>query len=436
MEYTQKLVYQSNYWYNDGLKKAKIRDMTGAVSSLKKSLQFNSENIAARNLLGLVYYGRGEVGEALVEWILSKNLQRSDNIAGQYIKRIQENPAELEAINQAIRRYNQSLIYCEQGGEDMAIIQLKKAVDTFPGFLRAHQLLALIYLHTEQYGKARQALKEANKLDTTNEITLRYMHELGKNRRAARSSAEKEKKSQTVTYSVGNETIIQPASAVMKEGGGRMTLINILIGLAVGVAVMWFLVMPAVSRSNAAKTNKQVIKFSDKIAEEKAQISALKTELESYRAASEESESAQQTAASTQDSYEIVMEMYTHYLNGDMRDSAMAEQLLNVNEDALGSIGKSRYEEMTGTIYDRYGDTLYYTAVENYDAANYTDAITNLTTLMKINEGYGDGKAMLLLSQAYEKSGDSDNASQWKDKVTKQYPDAVSSESDSSESGE
>ena len=75
MEYTQKVVYQSNYWYNDGLKKAKIRDMTGAVTSLKKSLQFNSENIAARNLLGLVYYGRGEVGEALVEWILSKNCQ-------------------------------------------------------------------------------------------------------------------------------------------------------------------------------------------------------------------------------------------------------------------------------------------------------------------------------------------------------------------------
>lgn len=63
MEYTQKVVYQSNYWYNDGLKKAKIRDMTGAVTSLKKSLQFNSENIAARNLLGLVYYGEEKWGK-------------------------------------------------------------------------------------------------------------------------------------------------------------------------------------------------------------------------------------------------------------------------------------------------------------------------------------------------------------------------------------
>ena len=71
-----------------------------------------------------------------------------------------------------------------------------------------------------------------------------------------------------------------------------MTFINILIGLAVGVAVMWFLIMPAVNKSTSQKTNKQVTAFSDKIAEEEAQISALKTELESYRASSEESENA------------------------------------------------------------------------------------------------------------------------------------------------
>lgn len=422
MEYTQKVVYQSNYWYNDGLKKAKIRDMSGAVTSLKKSLQFNSENIAARNLLGLVYYGRGEVGEALVEWILSKNLRSHNNIANYYIQKIQRSPADLDVINQAIRKYNQSLIYCEQGGEDLAIIQLKKVVAAFPSFLRAHQLLALLYLHTEQYAKARQALKEANKLDTTNEITLRYMHELTQNRRVLRNEAKKEEKPQTVTYSIGNETIIQPASAVMKDNNSRMTIINILIGLAVGIAFMWFLVMPAVNKSTTAKTNKQVVEFSDKIAEEEAQIAALKTELESYRATSEETENAQQTAASTKDSYEIVMEIYTHYLNDDMSDAAMVEQLLNVNPDSLGTLGRERYDEMKGTLFARYGETLYYTAMENYDVANYADAISNLSKLMTFDEGYNDGEAMFLLARAYEASGDSESAKQWKDKVEKDYP--------------
>lgn len=121
MEYTQKLVYQSNYWYNDGLKRAKIRDMSGAAASLKKSLQYNRENIAARNLLGLVYYGRGEIGEALVEWILSKNFQSHDNIANYYIQKVQGDPEGLAAVNQAIRKYNQSLEYCGQEGKTLPL---------------------------------------------------------------------------------------------------------------------------------------------------------------------------------------------------------------------------------------------------------------------------------------------------------------------------
>lgn len=425
MEYTKKLVYQSNYWYNDGLKRARIRDMSGAIGSLKKSLQYNSENIAARNLLGLVYYGRGEVGEALVEWILSKNFQSHENIANYYIKKLQENPTELEKVNQAIRKFNQSLDYCYQDGEDLAIIQLKKVVDAHPTFLKAYQLLSLLYIHTQQYGKAKHTLKAAHKLDTTNDITLRYMHEMNelRRKRAIKQAEKKEEKPQTVTYNIGNETIIQPASSGVKENAGLMTVINIIIGIVVGVAVMWFLIMPAVNRSTADRTNKQVREFSDQIAEQEAQISALQTELESYRATSEETENAQQTAKSTLDSYEIVLSMYDHYLNQDMSDSAMVEELLKVNADSLGTLGREQFDTMTGDIYSRYSEVLYSTAQENFQVANYADAITNLSTVMRMNEGYDDGQAMWLLAQAYEASGDTENANTWKQKVEENYPD-------------
>lgn len=425
MEYTKKLVYQSNYWYNDGLKRARIRDMSGAIGSLKKSLQYNSENIAARNLLGLVYYGRGEVGEALVEWILSKNFQSHENIANYYIKKLQENPTELEKVNQAIRKFNQSLDYCYQDGEDLAIIQLKKVVDAHPTFLKAYQLLSLLYIHTQQYGKAKHTLKAAHKLDTTNDITLRYMHEMNelRRKRAIKQAEKKEEKPQTVTYNIGNETIIQPASSGVKENAGLMTVINIIIGIVVGVAVMWFLIMPAVNRSTADRTNKQVREFSDRIAEKEAQISALQTELESYRATSEETENAQQTAKSTLDSYEIVLSMYDHYLNQDMSDSAMVEELLKVNADSLGTLGREQFDTMTGDIYSRYSEVLYSTAQENFQVANYADAITNLSAVMQMNEGYDDGQAMWLLAQAYEASGDTENANTWKQKVEENYPD-------------
>ena len=58
---------------------------------------------AARNLLGLMYFGQGEVGEALVEWIISKNMKSHENIADYYIKKVQETPSGLETMKQAIR---------------------------------------------------------------------------------------------------------------------------------------------------------------------------------------------------------------------------------------------------------------------------------------------------------------------------------------------
>lgn len=414
MEYTTKLVYQSNYWYNDGLQKAKIRDLSGAVKSLRKSLQYNQANIAARNLLGLVYYGRGDVIEALVEWILSKNIQSHDNIANYYISKVQEIPGELETINQAVKRFNQSLDYARQNGEDLAIIQLKKVVAAHPTYVKACQLLALLYIHTEQYGSARTMLRTAHALDKTDEITLRYMHELNQIRKSRTLNIKErdtgKQEQQTVTYSIGNETIIQPVPTGLKENSGLHTLVNIVIGLAVGIAFMWLLVLPAVTTSRQKETNQQTAQFSDQIAEQDAQISALQKELEEYRSTSEESENAKATAESTQESYEAVINVYQHFNAGDMSDNAMLEEMLKINPDSLGTLGRDRYEEIRDSLYPRVCQKLYNTSRENYEVANYESAISNLEQVMQMDEGYQDGQAMLLLAQSYEKSGEQDKA--------------------------
>ena len=425
MDYSTKLIYQSNFWYNDGLRKANIRDLSGAIVSLRRSLQYNRSNIAARNLLGLVYYGRGDVVEALVEWILSKNFQSHDNIANYYISKVQEVPGELEEINQAVKKFNLSLDYAAQNGEDMAIIQLKKAIAVHPTYVKAYQLLALLYLKTEQYTAARQVLRTAHKLDTTDDFTLRYIHELNQIRknRTVKFKENEKKDQQTVTYNIGNETIIQPVSTNFKERTGLHTVLNMLIGLVVGVAVMWFLVMPAVNSSRQKELNKQTVEFSDQIATQDAQISALKKELEEYRSTSEESENAKATGESTQESYEIVMNIYKHYSDSDMSNAAMVEELIKVNPDSLGTIGLERYNEMTEKLYPKQCEKIYSEAKDNFDAENYKDAISKLTQVLQMDEGYGDGAAKLLLAQSYEKSGDKDQANALYQKLVEDYKD-------------
>lgn len=420
MDYTERLAYQSNYWYNDGLKKANIRDLSGAVSSLRRSLQYNRENIMARNLLGLVYYGRGEVVEALVEWIISKNFKSYENIANYYIKKVQETPSELETINQAIHKYNQCLIYCQQNGEDLAIIQLKKVVAAHPTFLKAHQLLALLYLHTEQYAKARQILRRAHKMDTTNEITLSYMHELAQIR-SQKVAKLKEDKNQTVSYNLGNETIIQPASASLKDNAGVLTIVNILIGIAVGAAVIWFLIVPSVNQKKAGEANRNVTELSEQIASKDAQINALKKELEGYRSSSDEAESAIATAQSTQESYEKLMTVYNQYQGGNTSNADMLEGLLAVTPDALGEQGKAIYDEISGDLFPKMCEKLYAQAQSDMNGGSYGEAVTALESVIRMNEGYDEGKALKLLGDAYAGNGDAEKAKEIYEKVTANY---------------
>ena len=421
MDYAKKIMYQSNYWYNDGLKRANIRDLSGAILSLRRSLQYNNANVAARNLLGLVYYGRGEVVEALVEWILSKNFQSKDNIANYFIKKVQEVPGELEQVNQAVKKYNQSIKYARQGGDDIAIMQLKKAVAAHPGYVKARQLLALLYLKNEQYSMARQEICAAHRLDTTDPVTLRYMHELNQIRKSRTVRIKDKKKEDFVSYNLGNETIIQPASGNFKENLGLHTVLNILIGLAVGVAVMWFLILPAVSNSRQKTVNKQTASFSDQIATQDAQISALKKELETYRSSDKKNKKSKATAATTQESYEAVMNIADHYKAGDMSNADMLAELLKVNKSTLGTQGKKQFEQITSSLYPTMCQRLFATATANYDAANYDTAISNLDQIMQMDQGYNDGKAMLLLAQCYEKQNKTGKANTYYQKIVDKY---------------
>lgn len=122
----KKVDYLSKLYYNQGLEKASIRDLSGAISCLKQSLAYDKRNIRARNLLGLVYFETGEVVAALSEWVISKNIQKNRNLASEYIARLQANQNKLETINESIKKYNNALAMCREGHEDMAAILPEK----------------------------------------------------------------------------------------------------------------------------------------------------------------------------------------------------------------------------------------------------------------------------------------------------------------------
>ena len=237
----KKIMYTANRFYNDALEKANVRDLSGAVVSLRQCLKLNKCHIEARNLMGLIYFERGEVVAALSEWVMSKNVKGEKNIADDYIDMLQNNPGRLDAYNQTIKKYNMALNYCHQDSLDLAVIQLKKVVSMNPRFVQARQLLALLYIKNQEWDKAKKELDKALAIDVDNTMTLRYLREI--ELQMPRDEERSKKKKEAIVYKSGNDTVIQPVGK--RDIVGLQTLINIVIGVALGIGIAWYLVLPA-----------------------------------------------------------------------------------------------------------------------------------------------------------------------------------------------
>lgn len=427
----KRIIYISNRFYNEGLEKANVRDLTGAINSLRQSLKFNKNNVEARNLLGLVYFETGEVVAALSEWVISKNLRPKKNIADDYIDMIQTNQNRLDTINQTIKKYNQALTYCNQDSLDLAVIQLKKVLSLNPRFIRAHQLLALLYINSEEWEKAKRELTKCIEIDTNNTATLRYLKEVDEmlmpEEGVKNSPKKKHKSEEIVKYQSGNETIIQPVN--MKEGRGVTSLLNLGIGVAIGIAIAFFLILPARIQTAKASIDEDLRRVSEQSDAKTATIDELQLQLSELTAANDALQQDLQGYLGTDgtlQSVDSLMKAVEAYLANPEEITVVADYLEEIEEeDPEGETSNSEeFERLYSTLLELIGSdiaTAYYNdGYEAYRQENYEDAIPNLEKAFKYDPT--NGEALYDLANSYYRTGEEDKARETYLQVIELFP--------------
>ncbi len=420
----KKIIYASNRFYNEGLEKASVRDLSGAINSLRQSLKLNKNNIEARNLLGLVYFERGEVVAALSEWVISKNIKGEKNIADDYINMIQNNPGRLETFNQTVKKYNQALTYCQQDSLDLAIIQLKKVLSMNPRFVQAHQLLALLYINNQDWDKAKKELDKCLKIDTNNTTTLRYLREVESMMPSEEERVKKKK--EAIVYQSGNDTVIQPVGR--KEIVGFQTLINIVIGVVIGVGIAWYLVLPARVQQAQNSANTQLKTVSEQldaktvqVDELTQQISTLTKEKDSLSSSLDEAQGVNVAVEANTDLIEAAL----MYINKSADEQTIAQELELIDDDFLANEATESFKTLYQMILDDVGPvvakTYYNTGYEAFRTEEYDTAIENLEKAFKYDPS--NGEALYNLAQAYNRSGDTDKAVETYKQVIELFPD-------------
>ncbi|MBO4373802.1 MAG: tetratricopeptide repeat protein [Lachnospiraceae bacterium] len=437
----RRIMRLSNMYYNDGLKKAQVRDLSGAVESLRQSLKCNRNNIDARNLLGLVYFEMGEAVAALSEWVISKNIKPDRNVADDFIEEIQSNPTRLTGINQSLMKYNQALAYCHQESYDLAIIQLKKVLQMNSNLIVAYQLLGLLYLHTGEFGRARKTLENGRKIDKNNTLILSYLREaeaaleerdgnaLPSSRRGGSHTRAS---SESIVYQSGNETIIQPLNT--PERGGSSTFLNILIGLAVGIALMWFLVLPARIRSSAAENSDEMVQVSNELTAKSADIDELNKKISSLSVENRDLRDrveALSGGGSFVETYDILAKAALNYIEHPddvIATSNILEELVQgKNEEGEEEIA---YSDAFNALYGYLNSNVSKKAAEEYtqkgmaayEGDNYNEAITNLQNSYNIDPT--NDKVLYYLASSYRNLGDSDKATELYSSLVNNFPDS------------
>lgn len=430
----KRIVRISNLLYNEGLEKALVRDMEGAITCLKRSLKFSKENIDARNLLGLCYYETGEAVSALCEWVISKNLKGEENIADSYIDELQSNKNRLDTINQTIRKYNQSVLYCREDNEDMAIIQLKKVISQNPKFVKAYQLLALLYMKRQEYERARKLLKKAANIDTTNTTTLRYLQEIedvtGKSTRVGKKHwrFEKEKDeavSGTLRYMSGTEMVIQPTT--FRDSSTIATFINIILGILLGGAIVWFLVVPANRQEVNDEANRQVTDANTKLASEAARAQDLQDEIDGYKSQVDSANQEKEDALKKAQSYDDLLAAVNKYVSGDVSGASTAVAALDASD--FDGNAKTLYDSMASAVGTSLFSQYYNTGATAYLAGDYTTAADQLQKAVDADterKSTDYAQAMLCLGISYYQLGQQDKANEILNKFTEYYPNQAS----------
>lgn len=426
MDYIKRNRQIANSFYNLGLEKAKIRDLTGAVSCLKKSLRFDKYQMDARNLLGLVFYEMGETANALTQWVISMNLKPEDNLADGYLEEIQRKPGQLEEEGQMLKAYNQALEQIKDDNQDLAVFQLTKVVDANPRFVKAHMLLALIYMSNEDYVKAGKYLYRALQVDKNNPKALWYMSIVKQN--TGREEVEKNKLKNAFSHRQmeDDDTIVPPE---YKENTGWGSILNIIAGLIIGMLAIFFLVMPANTKALNTAHNQELIQYSQKINDLNQQLT---TKTEEYDNLKVQADQMTEELASIDESHQAVLQQYQTviqilqaYQGGDLMNVAQLYTALDpslITEPSLQDIINTINQDMTTNGYR----TLEELGTNAWNGGNVDQAIAYYEKSLQVKPD--NLSAMYLLGRAYQDKGNIEQANQWFNKIVDEYPDSRQAE--------
>ena len=313
---------------------------------------------------------------------------------------------------------------------DLAVIQLKKVLSLNPRFVRAHQLLALLYINMEEWEKAKRELDKCLVIDRGNTMTLRYKKEVDRMLASDENvkNPGKKKSEEAIRYQSDNEIIIQPVNVKEpKTTMGTSTVINILIGIVLGVLATYFLIRPGILQSAQSRAQEESRTFGEQLDAKTAQIVDLEQQIanltEENNALHGQLDSYVGTDGTLQ-TFDSLLDAARGYIENPSELEQAAQALESIKENTelteTSEAFQNLYQALLTAIGPGISSDYYTTGYQYYSNGDYAAAIKDLEKAVFYNSENGD--ALFALGNSYRKNGDEDKAKEIYNKVIELLP--------------
>ena len=419
MKYDVTLERIANCYYNLGLERAKLRDLSGAAELLKKALHYDKYQREARNLLGLIFFEMGEVADALVQWVISMNLLSEENPADYYLDEIQRKPAILRICSDNVKRFNQALDYAQHNNKDLAVFQLNQVISDSPNYVKAHILLALLYMDRGDWIKAGKSLYLVLKIDRNNPKALVLMDLVKKN--TGRAEIEQSKLKNVFSHRKMTDDDVMMPQEIRQLSPWSVSLL-LLLGTGIGLFVFYLLMLPAGIRSANAKNNQELIAYTEKLDAANQKLSNVEEEKsklqKSYDDAKANLDRYENQNASFMAQYQSLVNINNALSTGDILAAAEAYTKLDqssITDSSLQNMLNTVKSQMEGNVYLRLQEM----GTAAWNAGKTDEALQYFTWSVKIRR---EAENLFLLARLQQSMGNTTEANQNFDSVVGEFP--------------
>ena len=203
----------------------------------------------------------------------------------------------------------------------------------------------------------------------------------------------------------GNDVIL-PRSSYKEPSNGAITIINVLVGIVIGAALIWFLVMPSRYKGITEEYNRNLADYSEKLSSGNVELNSLENELKTVKADKEALQEQLSKVNGTEGGNKLlisVIEAANEYIANNR--TAAAEKIVDIDVSALPSdSAKSLYNTISGATFASAASEFYNKAQTAYAKSDYASAVQDYVKAFKcdstnVNAAYYAAKCYVALSQ-------------------------------------